>query len=142
MQYIINAAFFINIFIYDINFYITHILLHKYAYHIHTIHHDSYNILSWRTTYKAHIIENILQNYVFLVLYMYGSKHIILAYLYISIRGLLNHEPRCRFIFNNHHINHHKYRNCNYGEYYIDYLCNTLHNYDTDQQEKLPKTLQ
>ncbi len=117
--------FFLNIFMYDVNFYISHVFLPTYAYHIHAIHHDSNDILSWHSTYRAHIIENILQNYVFFILYICGSEHLILSYICICIRGLLNHEPRCRVIFNNHHIVHHTYKNCNYGEYYIDYLCST-----------------
>ena len=115
-----------NILVYDINFYFTHILLHKYLYEYHKLHH-THNTLNYRITYTAHWVENILQTYPFIILYLLGCTHIIHTFIFVSIRGFINHEPKIKLYINKHHILHHKHLNCNYGEYYIDYIMNTLY---------------
>ena len=37
---------------------------------------------------------------------------------------MVRHDYRCVWLIGNHH----KYYNCNYGEYWIDYWCGTLKN--------------
>jgi len=118
--------FLLNILLYDINFYFTHLLLHRYFYNYHKLHH-THKKIDYRATYIAHWIENVLQLYVFGLMYAMGSNHIIYSFAFVSIRGIVNHEPRLKLYINRHHILHHKYQNCNYGEYYLDYIMNTLY---------------
>ena len=34
----------------------------------------------------------------------------------------MRHDNRYVWIVGNHHILHHKYADCNYGEYWLDYI--------------------
>jgi sterol desaturase/sphingolipid hydroxylase (fatty acid hydroxylase superfamily) len=126
LEYSIITMFIINLLLYDVNFYITHILLHRYFYKYHKLHH-THTTLDYRASYTAHWLENILQTYVFVIMYLFGSNHTMVTFIFVSIRGIINHEPRLNLYINRHHILHHKHQNCNYGEYYLDYIMNTLY---------------
>ena len=121
---------FVCIFSYDIWFYVTHLGLHnKNFYIIHKIHHSTqYSILNFTDAHKAHFIENAIQNSGVLIPLMFiniNSYYLLTSYIIIIIRSLMRHDYRCSYLFGNHHLLHHKYLNCNYGEYYIDVLCGT-----------------
>jgi lathosterol oxidase len=119
----------LSIIIYDIWFYISHVLLHtKYFYKYHREHHLKL-IPNFLDTYKASIIENLVQGLgIFLPLLFinYNIYQIGLIFIILNIRAIMQHDERCIFIIGNHHLVHHKYQNCNYGTYWIDYLFNTL----------------
>lgn len=128
---------FVCIFSYDIWFYVTHLVLHNKKYYIiHKIHHSTqYNILNFTHAHKAHYIENIVQNSGFLIPCLFidiDSYYLLACYLIIYIRGAMRHDDRCSYLFGNHHLLHHKYLNCNYGEYYIDFLCGTKCKYEKE----------
>jgi len=115
---------------YDIWFYISHIILHnKFAHFIHKIHHQKhYTQLYFLDTYKSHYIENIIQPIGILfpfIIVKFSLLEVLIAVVFICIRGIMRHDHRCSWLIGNHHILHHKYANNNYGEYWIDKLCGT-----------------
>ena len=121
----------LHIICYDIWFYFSHIILHtKNIYSIHKIHHSvPYQELTYMDTHRAHWIENIVQN---LGLYIpcffeFSIYPIITSFTIISIRGMMRHDDRCSGLIGNHHILHHKYRNYNFGEHWIDSLFGTTY---------------
>ena len=113
--------FFLHIFYYDIWFYISHILLHKYFYYIHRQHH--YNLKpTFFDIYTAHWLESPIQMIGIFVPFLLGYidyTPLICASIYMNIRGILRHDNRGNFAFGNHHMLH--------GEYWIDYLFGTLY---------------
>jgi sterol desaturase/sphingolipid hydroxylase (fatty acid hydroxylase superfamily) len=121
--------FFLHIFYYDIWFYISHILLHKYFYYIHKQHH--YNLTpTFFDIYTAHWLESPIQMIGIFVPFLLGYIDyipLICAAIYMNIRGILRHDNRGNFAFGNHHMLHHRYIQYNYGEYWIDYLFGTLY---------------
>lgn len=126
--------FFLFIISYDLWFYITHILMHtpKIYNWIHYKHHSvPYGKLEYTDTHIAHYAENIIQPlgilFPFLLFGFSASRLVncLCAFLFISIRGLMRHDHRCTFLIGNHHLVHHKYLNCNYGEYWIDWIFGT-----------------
>jgi sterol desaturase/sphingolipid hydroxylase (fatty acid hydroxylase superfamily) len=116
---------------YDIWFYISHVLLHAYAYEYHAKHHSpDADTLIWSDTYKAHIVEDIFQGvglffpYAF---YQYTVLDTLIILAFLNARGMLRHDHRATWLIGNHHILHHKYYNCNFGEAWIDCACGTLY---------------
>jgi sterol desaturase/sphingolipid hydroxylase (fatty acid hydroxylase superfamily) len=51
---------------------------------------------------------------------------LICAILFINLRGVLSHDNRFDVIVGRHHLVHHKYFKCNFGEYWLDYIFGTL----------------
>jgi len=114
---------------YDIWFYISHIILHTHLYHFHKEHHYK-PVPNFLDTYAGHMIETPFQSIGILVPHLFLSYTIydIMAILIIlNIRGMMRHDERCVFLVGNHHLLHHKYSNCNYGEVWIDAICGTTH---------------
>jgi len=123
----------LSILSYDIWFYISHIILHKYLYEYHKEHHQ-YLVPKYLDTYKGSIVETSLQGigtFFPFVAYTYSIYDVIGILTFLNIRGMMRHDERCIFIVGNHHLLHHKYSKYNYGEYYIDYLCGTLYKIET-----------
>jgi sterol desaturase/sphingolipid hydroxylase (fatty acid hydroxylase superfamily) len=121
-------------FSYDVIFYFTHFLLHtKLLYKYHRLHHDtSYEQLKYYHALKGHIIETVLQNTglvipIFFIEYKFSD--LLIAYLFICIRGLMRHDHRFTYLIGNHHILHHKNQRYNFGELWIDYLIGTMYPY-------------
>ena len=120
----------ISVISYDIWFYISHVILHsRFMYHFHKLHHTKPGP-TYEDTYLADSVETVFQGVGFIfpaVVYTYMPKDIILILLFLNIRGMMAHDPRFAFLIGNHHLLHHKYGNCNYGQYYIDFLGGTCH---------------
>jgi sterol desaturase/sphingolipid hydroxylase (fatty acid hydroxylase superfamily) len=98
-------------------------------YHFHKLHHTK-PIPDYTDTYLADSVETVFQGVGFMfpvVFYTYGLQDIILVLLFLNIRGMMAHDPRFVFLVGNHHLLHHKYGNCNYGQYWIDCLGGTRH---------------
>lgn len=120
---------FAHIISYDIWFYISHILLHitplwKYHKTHHLIIHPKFT-----DTYTGHIFESIFQSLGFFAPYMYYQLNLpafIISLLFVNLRGMMRHDSRTVWLIGNHHLLHHEFFNCNYGEYWIDKLFNTL----------------
>ena len=125
----------VYIIFYDIWFYFIHILLHtKIIYkNIHNVHHQiQYDKLTYKDTNIAHLLENIIQPLGILIpFFIYKQPliniHFIIAYIIVYVRGLMRHDKRFEYLIGNHHLLHHKYSNYNYGEYWLDYLFNTIY---------------
>jgi len=118
----------ISIISYDIWFYISHLLLHsKQLYKYHKEHHTKI-VPTFLDTYVAHPFETSFQGigmfFPYAVINYTGYETIIILVL-LNIRGTLQHDERGTFLVGNHHLLHHRYQNCNYGQYWIDALCNT-----------------
>jgi len=113
---------------YDIWFYISHIILHRYLYKYHKEHH--YKIVpNFLDTYVGHQLEGPFQGvgmFVPFVVLNYTMYDVFLVLLILNVRGMMRHDERFIFLIGNHHLLHHKYPNYNYGEYWIDWLCGTL----------------
>ena len=119
---------------YDIWFYLSHIILHNKTVYkiIHKYHHSvDYNIISFKDTYVGHFAESPLQGMGVAIplLFIKFNLHILYSFVYslfiINIRGMLRHDDRFIWLIGNHHILHHKYPQCNYGEYWLDTLFGT-----------------
>ena len=98
-------------------------------YKFHKLHHTK-PVPTYEDTYLADSVETVFQGVGFMfpaVVYTYGLQDIILVLLFLNIRGMMAHDPRFMFLIGNHHLLHHKYGNCNYGQYYIDFLGGTRH---------------
>ena len=61
------------------------------------------------------------------LVYTYTAGDIIIILFLLNLRGMMAHDRRWTFLIGNHHLLHHKYGNCNYGQYWIDTLCGTRH---------------
>lgn len=118
--------FFLHIFCYDIWFYFSHLVLHKYLWNIHCIHHEKHDPI-WIDTYYGHWFESLFQSIGFFIplCVMNISIESYIALIYINIRALLHHDKRGSFIVGDYHLLHHKYPNKNYGQPYLDYLFKT-----------------
>jgi sterol desaturase/sphingolipid hydroxylase (fatty acid hydroxylase superfamily) len=125
----------VSVISYDIWFYISHVILHsRFMYHFHKLHHTK-PIPDYTDTYLADSVETVFQGVGFMfpvVFYTYGLQDIILVLLFLNIRGMMAHDPRFAFLVGNHHLLHHKYGNCNYGQYWIDSLGGTRHHRNED----------
>lgn len=129
LSLIVGIAF--HIFFYDVWFYITHVVFHRSSlYWIHKVHHRRpVEQITHEHAHEAHWIENIVQPLGVLVPCIFAGQilwfELVLAFSFISLRGMMRHDHRCSWLIGNHHLLHHKYSNCNFGEYWIDYLCGT-----------------
>jgi sterol desaturase/sphingolipid hydroxylase (fatty acid hydroxylase superfamily) len=125
----------VSILSYDIWFYISHVMLHsRILQKYHKLHHTRPNP-NYEDTYIADPVETVFQGVGFLfplIVYTYSVQDFALVLLFLNIRGMMAHDPRWVFLIGNHHLLHHKYGNCNYGQYWIDSLCGTLHNRNED----------
>jgi lathosterol oxidase len=122
---------------YDIWYYLSHILLHnKNIYYIHKIHHITlYENLTYFDANKGHILEHIIPSLgIFIPFFIYEFYFInfLISYIIISIRTLIRHDHRFSWIIGNHHLLHHKYPKYNFGEFWIDYMFNTIY-YNNDE---------
>lgn len=121
---------------YDIWFYISHIILHKYLYKIHSEHHTIINPV-FTDTYVGHWFEGPFQGLGVFIPYLFINFNLysfIFAIILINIRGMMRHDTRTDNIIGNHHLLHHKYPKYNYGEYWIDWLFGTK--YECEEEYK------
>ncbi len=121
--------FVLHILSYDIWFYVTHMLLHtRPLYWIHKKHHEK-PFPTYKDTYHDHILESPIQASGFLLpllICAFDPYQTIPAILLINARGMLMHDPRGSFIMGDHHLLHHRLSHGNYGQYWLDYMFNTL----------------
>jgi sterol desaturase/sphingolipid hydroxylase (fatty acid hydroxylase superfamily) len=112
---------------YDIWFYISHVLLHKYLYKFHKIHHLKEEI-TWKDTYVGHWMESPFQGIGMFFPYLlckYTWLDTFLILVFLNVRGMMRHDSRFIWLVGNHHVLHHRFQGYNYGNYWIDYLCGT-----------------
>jgi lathosterol oxidase len=119
---------FLSIVSYDIWFYISHIILHSpIFYKFHSEHHIN-EFPSFIDTYTGHPLEGPFQGMGALLpfcVYEYSILDILIILSILNIRGMMRHDDRCSFIIGNHHLLHHRFPTCNFGEAWIDHLCGT-----------------
>lgn len=119
-----------SILCYDIWFYASHVLLHTWFYKkIHAIHHAKV-VPYFYDTYIGHILEGPLQSlgtFVPCLWLDYSLYELVVVILFLNLRGMMRHDPRCVWLIGNHHLLHHKYPQYNYGEYWLDWLMGTLY---------------
>ena len=112
---------------YDLWNYFIHRLLHtKYLYVYHKLHHATLET-KWQDTFRASLLENSVSciGSIFPVFFIqYTWVDLIVANIICFVKGVAYHDPR--FAFSDHHLKHHRTGICNYGEYWIDWLFQTL----------------
>jgi sterol desaturase/sphingolipid hydroxylase (fatty acid hydroxylase superfamily) len=122
--------FFFYIVYYDIFYYFLHRLLHtKYLYSIHKIHHIK-NIPDYYDYYNIHILEVPFTSIgLIFAIYLYKLYiyQLLYAIVFINVRGFLIHDNQFIYLVGDHHLIHHKYYKCNYGEYWLDYIFGTVY---------------
>jgi lathosterol oxidase len=123
--------FLLYILYYDLFYYFSHRLLHtRLLYPIHKIHHINIHP-KYYDYYTIHILEIPLTSIgLFLSIYLYKLYiyQLLCSIIFINIRGILEHDNTFICFIGKHHLIHHKYFKCNYGEYWLDYLFGTLQN--------------
>ena len=122
--------FLFHVLCYDVWFYTIHIVLHnRHFYVIHKLHHEKpHNELTYADTNVGHYLENLVQPLGILAPFFVvecSPIAFLSASIFIGIRGCMRHDNRFSWLIGNHHLLHHKYRQYNYGEYWIDTLCGT-----------------
>ena len=114
---------------YDFFYYFMHRLLHtQVLYPIHKIHHRTFEP-EYNDFYNVHILEVPLTSVgLFLAIYLYKLYiyQLMCAIIFINARGVMSHDKKFISLVGDHHLQHHKYFKCNYGEYWMDYLFGTL----------------
>ena len=96
-------------------------------YWIHKKHHEKFEPM-FLDTYYDHWLETPIQASGFLlplIVLNFDPVQSTCALVVLNARGMLMHDPRGSFITGDHHLIHHRLSNCNYGQYWIDYLMNT-----------------
>jgi len=101
-------------------------LHHPFLWQFHKLHHTKPDPVFYEA-YVGHPVEHIFQTLglFFPLFFTVDVSSLTIAFLFVNIRGLLQHDKRCSWFMGNHHLMHHKYYICNYGEYWIDYVCKT-----------------
>jgi sterol desaturase/sphingolipid hydroxylase (fatty acid hydroxylase superfamily) len=121
---------------YDLWFYASHILLHKFFYGIHSLHHQIIDPV-FTDEYTGHWIEGPVQGLGVFLPYLFMEFDLvafIIAIILINIRGMMRHDSRSNWLIGNHHLLHHKHPRYNYGEYWIDWLCGTRYIKDNEYE--------
>lgn len=122
--------FLLHILSYDLWFYASHRLLHLPAFYwIHKKHHEKAEPM-FLDTYHDSWLETPIQSLGILIPYAvmtFDPIQTASALAFLNIRGMLMHDPRGSFLTGDHHLIHHKLSNCNYGQYWIDYIMNTTY---------------
>ena len=111
---------------YDIWFYISHRLLHGRNFY-HRIHHENQEPTFW-DTYHGHWIESPFQSLGTVApayWFSYSFMDWLLIIFFLNVRGIMRHDNRFTWILGNHHILHHRYPGFNFGEKWLDRLCDT-----------------
>jgi lathosterol oxidase len=121
-------TFILHIIGYDIWFYVSHILLHsQLLWKYHKKHHEII-YPKFTDTYTGHILEGPFQSLGFLLpllFFEFSLIEFLAAYVFVNVRGMMRHDDRVVWLIGNHHLLHHRYFNCNYGEYWLDWLFDT-----------------
>lgn len=117
---------------YDVWFYGIHRALHTYPILAvyHKIHHQipSDRMTFWDAS-RAHLVENVLINTGFvlpLCLFPTSLLSGAVAYSLISLRGLLQHDPRGIPWIGRHHLDHHSHPQYNFSSYPVDRFFGTI----------------
>ena len=126
------ANILLHIVCYDIWFYFSHLIFHtKQFYFIHKVHHlQHWKKLTYRDANTGHWIENIVLPLGVFIPFIFiecSKLLLVISLIIISLRGLARHDHRYTWIDSTHHMLHHRYNNCNYGEYWLDKLFGTHH---------------
>ena len=111
--------------LYDIWFYISHVILHEpLCYQLFHKHHHSISSSKTLDAYVGHWFETLFQGCGFYLACVFINYHsMFISLLLINLRGMLRHH-RFTWLIGNHHL-HHEYPHTNFGEPWIDSLCGT-----------------
>lgn len=133
---------FLHIVSYDIWFYFSHLLLHKYLWWIHRIHHEKREPI-WIDTYHGHWFESVFQSLGFFLplIFLNVSTSSGIALVYINIRAMLHHDRRGSWIVGDYHLIHHKHPTINYGQPYLDFLFGTNSQFKNGNLMKMELTI-
>lgn len=110
-------------------FYIIHRIFHKYyaIQHFHRIHHEFKEPIGIRAAY-THPIDFFFGNMIPIGITPFLLNTDIYTtcfFIVYSVYGTIVIEHSNHDKYNKHHINHHRYFNCNYGAKWIDNFMGT-----------------
>ena len=119
----------LHIFSYDVWFYFSHRMLHHpLLWRFHKLHHTKKDPIFYEA-YVGHPVEHVFQTLglFFPLFFIMDFSSLIASFFFVNLRGIIQHDKRCVFIIGDHHLLHHKYFVCNYGEYWLDYVSGTMY---------------
>jgi hypothetical protein len=122
------------VFCYDIWFYFSNVLIHKFMVEYHN-KHPSINYYTYKYEYYFHLLLIQSLGFIWPFIHLrtsviYDPVHFIAAVGYVTVRGKLRQDNRFVWFVGNHHLLHHKYPHYNFGEMWLDEL------FDTDYPNK------
>jgi lathosterol oxidase len=127
----------------DIWFYFLHMFLHKPRVYV-TLHKEHHSVdpstLQPLDAYVGHVLEKPLESvgiFIPLVFVPFYFKSFLLAVALINVRNMLRHDKNSVWLIGNHHILHHKYRQYNYGEYWLDKMLGTAYPHEEECEKSL-----
>jgi fatty acid hydroxylase domain-containing protein 2 len=113
----------------NICFYIAHKTFHKskFLYKFHIVHHEFNYPVGIRAVY-THPVDYIFGNFIPLGITPFALGTDIFTLSFLTVLGSYKTvvEEHSDYTYNRHHLNHHKYYNCNYGARWIDTFLGTL----------------
>ena len=106
------------IFLHDIWFYISHVILHEpLCYEL--FHKRSHSNLDAP-------LETLFQGGGFYLASIFVTYHtMFISLLFITIRRMMQDDPQYTWLVGNHYLLHYQYPNTNFGESWIDTFCKT-----------------
>ena len=127
------VIFFLHIASNDVWYYIIHRAMHtRHLYFLHKKHHATLpNKITLRDAYKGELVEFPLETAGVIVPLFFKKEAdyaiFFVAFIFIVVRNLLQHDKRFAKIVGSHHLLHHTYPNYNFGEPWLDRVFSTTY---------------
>jgi len=104
----------------------------RHLYFLHKKHHATLpSKITLRDAYKGELVEFPLETAGVIVplFFQKGTNYSIffVAFIFIVVRNLLQHDKRFAKIVGSHHLLHHTYPNYNFGEPWLDRVFSTTY---------------
>ena len=127
--YVSSIEFMISLNVANISFYFIHRLFHsvKFLSKFHRVHHEFKDPIGLRAAY-THPIDYFYGNLIPLGItpFLLNMDLITISFIiYLSIYSTVVRE-HSDYSDNRHHLDHHKYYNCNYGTKWLDKFFGTI----------------
>lgn len=127
--YIICKYFITTLFVFDILFYIGHIIGHKFYMNIHRHHHKWKSPVGVAAHY-SHIYEHIILNVIvpsFSTIIVKSNAFVMLLWILVSTYYVVCSHSGYSFLGASKHDTHHKLYKYNFGIFISDHIFNTYH---------------
>ena len=113
---------------YDVWFYAMHRTIHHPALYAYHKKHHSVRRVTWRETYVADTLENVLTPMGLVIplpIVGFSWPAMLGAWAYCAVRAVAHHEPRCAKWAGDYHLKHHADMRYNFGQPWLDRLLGT-----------------